>query len=59
MGAIAMVLNNIKSLVVNSNHTFSDVEMNILKHHEIDPMVTTMNGLLQPLKNIFEWFPEL
>ena len=36
MGAIAMVLNNIKSLVVNSNHTFSDVEMNILKHHELE-----------------------
>lgn len=58
MGAIAMVLNNIKSLVVNSNHTFSDVEMNILKHHEIGVhMVTTMNGLLQPLKIFSNGFP--
>lgn len=51
MGAIAMVLNNIKALVINSNHTFSDNEMNVLTNHEIGVhMVTTMNGLLQPLK---------
>jgi uncharacterized protein (TIGR02421 family) len=51
MGAIAMVLNNIKALVINKNHTFSDNEMNVLTNHEIGVhMVTTMNGLLQPLK---------
>lgn len=58
MGAIAMVLNNIKTLVINSNHTFSDSEMNILTNHEIGVhMVTTMNGLLHPLKIFSHGFP--
>lgn len=58
MGAIAMVLNNIKALVINSNHTFSDTEMNILTNHEIGVhMVTTMNGLLHPLKIFSHGFP--
>lgn len=58
MGAIAMVLNNIKALVINSNHTFSDNEMNVLTNHEIGVhMVTTMNGLLQPLKIFSHGFP--
>ena len=51
MGAIAMVLNNIQTLMLNSNHTFSDNEMAILTNHEIGVhMVTTMNGVLHPLK---------
>ena len=51
MGAIAMVLNSSKTLVVNQNHTFSDIEMGILTNHEIGVhLVTTMNGLLHPLK---------
>lgn len=51
MGAIAMVLNNIQTLVLNKHHIFSDNEMAILKNHEIGVhMVTTMNGLLHPLK---------
>lgn len=58
MGAIAMVLNNIKTLVINSNHTFSDAEMNILTNHEIGVhMVTTMNGLLHPLKIFSHGYP--
>ena len=58
MGAIAMVLNNIKTLVINSNHEFSDAEMNILTNHEIGVhMVTTMNGLLHPLKIFSHGFP--
>jgi len=58
MGAIAMVLNNIKTLVINSNHTFSDDEMAILTNHEIGVhMVTTMNGLLHPLKIFSHGFP--
>ena len=58
MGAIAMVLNNIKSLVINSNHTFSDNEMAVLNNHEIGVhMVTTMNGLLHPLKIFSHGFP--
>lgn len=51
MSAIAMVLNNKQKLVLNSNHKYSDNEMGILTNHEIGVhMVTTMNGLLQPLK---------
>ena len=58
MGAIAMVLNNIQSLVINSNHTFSDNEMAVLNNHEIGVhMVTTMNGLLHPLKIFSHGFP--
>lgn len=51
MGAIAMVLNNIQTLVLNSHHTFTENEMGILTNHEIGVhMVTTMNGLLHQLK---------
>lgn len=51
MGAIAMVLNNIQTLVLNKHHIFSENEMAILTNHEIGVhMVTTMNGLLHPLK---------
>lgn len=58
MGAIAMVSNNTKSLIINSNHTFSQSEMNILTNHEIGVhMVTTMNGLLHPLKIFSHGFP--
>ncbi len=58
MSAIAMVLNNIQTLVINSNHTFSDNEMAILTNHEIGVhMVTTMNGLLHPLKIFSHGFP--
>lgn len=58
MGAIAMVLNNTKTLVLNSNHTFSENEIGILTNHEIGGhMVTTMNGLLHPLKIFSHGFP--
>jgi len=58
MGAIAMVLNNTKTLVLNSNHTFSDNEISVLTNHEIGVhMVTTMNGLLHPLKIFSHGFP--
>ncbi len=51
MSAIAMVLNNIQTLVLNSKHTYSESEIAILTNHEIGVhMVTTMNGLLHPLK---------
>jgi len=51
IGAIAMVLNNLKTLVLNSNHMFSKNEIEVLTNHEIGVhMVTTMNGLLHPLK---------
>lgn len=58
MSAIAMVLNNIKTLVLNKNHTFSDNEIAVLTNHEIGVhMVTTMNGLLHPLKIFSHGFP--
>lgn len=58
MGAIAMVSNSSKSLVLNSNHIFSENEINILTNHEIGVhMVTTMNGLLHPLKIFSHGFP--
>ncbi|RKE95412.1 flavohemoglobin expression-modulating QEGLA motif protein [Ichthyenterobacterium magnum] len=58
MSAIAMVLNNIKTLVINSNHTFSDNEIAVLTNHEIGVhMVTTMNGQLHPLKIFSHGFP--
>ncbi|GAA4898171.1 flavohemoglobin expression-modulating QEGLA motif protein [Flaviramulus aquimarinus] len=58
ISAIAMVLNNIKTLVLNSNHTYSDNEIAVLTNHEIGVhMVTTMNGLLHPLKIFSHGFP--
>ena len=51
MGAIAMVSNSIQALVLNENHIFSENQINILTNHEIGVhMVTTMNGMLHPLK---------
>lgn len=59
MSAIAMVLNNIKTLVLNKNHTYSDNEIAVLTNHEIGVhMVTTMNGLLHPLKIFSHGFPD-
>ncbi len=58
MSAIAMVLNNIKTLVINENHIFSENEIAVLTNHEIGVhMVTTMNGLLHPLKIFSNGFP--
>ena len=58
MGAIAMVSNSKKALVLNENHTFSENEINVLTNHEIGVhMVTTMNGLLHPLKIFSHGFP--
>ena len=58
MSAIAMVLNNIKTLVINENHKFSNNEIAVLTNHEIGVhMVTTMNGLLHPLKIFSHGFP--
>ena len=58
MGAIAMVSNSIKALVLNENHIFSDNEIHVLTNHEIGVhMVTTMNGLLHPLKIFSHGFP--
>ena len=58
ISAAAMVLNHIKTLVLNENHKFSDHELKVLNNHEIGVhMVTTMNGLLHPLKIFSHGFP--
>ena len=58
MGAIAIVSNTAQALVLNENHTFSQNEINILTNHEIGVhMVTTMNGMLHPLKIFSHGFP--
>lgn len=58
MSAIAMVLSNIRCLVLNTNHQFSDNEISVLTNHEIGVhMVTTMNGMLQPLRIFSHGFP--
>lgn len=59
LSAIAMVLNNTKTLVLNSNHTYSKNQIEVLTNHEIGVhMVTTMNGLLHPLKIFSHGFPD-
>lgn len=56
--AIAMVLNHSKTLVLNSNHSFTQNDIDILTNHEIGVhMVTTMNGLRNPLKIFSHGFP--
>lgn len=58
ISAAAMVLNNIKTLVLNENHNFSEHQLQVLTNHEIGVhMVTTMNGLLHPLKIFSHGFP--
>ena len=55
---MAMVLNNIQTLVIHKDHVFSKNELKVLANHEIGThMVTTMNGLLQPLKIFSHGFP--
>lgn len=58
ISAAAMVLNNVKTLVLNENHRFSSHELKVLNNHEIGVhMVTTMNGQLHPLKIFSHGFP--
>jgi uncharacterized protein (TIGR02421 family) len=58
ISAIAMVLNNIKTLVLNTNYTYSENEIAVLANHEIGVhMVTTMNAVEHPLKIFSHGFP--
>ncbi|WP_425075468.1 flavohemoglobin expression-modulating QEGLA motif protein [Psychroserpens sp. S379A] len=51
ISAAAMVLNNTQTLVLRKNHKFSINQLKVLANHEIGVhMVTTFNGLSQPLK---------
>jgi uncharacterized protein (TIGR02421 family) len=58
LSAAAMVLNNIQTLVLRKNHKFSKNQLKVLTNHEIGVhMVTTFNGLAQPLKIFSNGFP--
>lgn len=58
MSAIAMVLNNTQTLVLNKNSEFTEQQLNVLANHEIGVhLVTTFNGLAQPLKIFHNGFP--
>ncbi len=58
LSAAAMVLNNTQTLVLSKNHKFSLNQLKVLTNHEIGVhMVTTFNGLSQPLKVFSNGFP--
>ncbi|MEY8849069.1 flavohemoglobin expression-modulating QEGLA motif protein [Psychroserpens sp. XS_ASV72] len=58
LSAAAMVLNNTQTLVLRKNHKFSLNQLKVLTNHEIGVhMVTTFNGLAQPLKIFSNGFP--
>jgi len=58
LSAIAMVLSNDKTLVLNKNHIFSKSDVDILTNHEIGiHMVTTMNAENNKLKIFSHGFP--
>ncbi len=58
MAAAAMVRNNTQTLVLRKNHKFSKNQLLVLANHEIGVhMVTSFNGLLQPLKVFFNGLP--
>lgn len=58
LSAAAMVLNNTQTLVLRKTHKYSQNQLDVLTNHEIGVhMVTTFNGLLQPLKIFSNGFP--
>lgn len=58
LSAAAMVVNNTQTLVLRKNHKFSKNQLKVLTNHEIGVhMVTTFNGLEQPLKVFANGFP--
>lgn len=58
LSAAAMVLNNTQTLVLRKSHKFSLNQLKVLTNHEIGVhMVTTFNGLEQPLKIFSNGFP--
>lgn len=59
IAADAMVSNNTQSLLIKKNARFSKNQLLTLAHHEIGlHLVTTYNGLLQPLKIFSNGFPK-
>lgn len=58
ISAAAMVQNSTQTLVLRKNNKFSDNQLKVLANHEIGVhMVTTFNGLNQPLKVFSNGFP--
>ncbi|MAZ73747.1 MAG: hypothetical protein CMC70_11450 [Flavobacteriaceae bacterium] len=58
ISAAAMVQNNTQTLILKKNHRFSANQLKVLANHEIGVhMVTTFNGLSQPLKIFHNGFP--
>lgn len=58
ISAAAMVQNNTKTLVLKKNHRYSPNQLKVLANHEIGVhLVTTFNGLNQPLKIFYNGFP--
>ena len=58
LSAAAMVLNNTQTLVLRKSHKYSLSQLKVLTNHEIGVhMVTTFNGLDQPLKVFSNGFP--
>lgn len=58
LSAAAMVLNHSQTLVLRKSHKFSKNQLKVLTNHEIGVhMVTTFNGLDQPLKVFSNGFP--
>lgn len=58
LSAAAMVLNNTQTLVLKKNHRYSANQLKVLANHEIGVhMVTTFNGMKQPLQLFFNGFP--
>ena len=58
LSAAAMVLNNTQTLVLRKNHIYSNNQLKVLANHEVGVhMVTTFNGLAQPLKVFSNGFP--
>lgn len=58
LSAAAMVLNNTQTLVLRKSHKYSLNQLKVLSNHEIGVhMVTTFNGLEQPLKVFSNGFP--
>jgi len=58
ISAVAMVLNNTQTLLLKKNHKYSKNQLKVLANHEIGVhMVTTFNGLRQPLKIFSNGFP--
>lgn len=59
ISAAAMVQNNTRTLILKKNHKFSANQLKVLAHHEIGVhLVTTFNGLNQPLKIFYNGFPK-